>query len=206
MADIQDLLDTAGKIPASKFGGVTDNTSFEADGTMQANGEAMTWDDLQVVLTGAELHPTQSPTWIDYKGSRALEFDGASAQTIYFIAQIPHNWAEDTDVEFHLHAIHQSVVTGTVIWDFTHSWANIGEAFPTETTVQKSIATHGAIDVHGAGDVATLTGTGKNISSIVLCSLTRRGDLDTATETSVLIGADFHYLINTIGSREEYTK
>jgi len=183
-----------------------DYSEFEANGTLKAIGGARTWDDLIVVLTGAELHPTQSPVWIDYKGSRALEFSGSAAQTIYFIAQLPHTWAEETDLEFHLHAIHEALTTGTVIWDFTHSWANVGDVFPTETTVQKVISTHSPVDEHGAGGIATLEGTGKKISSILLCSLTRRGDIDTATTTSILIGADFHHLIDTFGSRQEFIK
>lgn len=186
--------------------GAGNYTEIEEDGTMKANGDATCWDDLQVVLTGAELHPTQSPVWIDYKGSRALQFSSGSAQTIYFIAQIPHNWVEGSDIEFHVHAIHQATATGSVIWDFTHSWANVTGTFPTETTVQKSFATHSGVDIHAVGDIATLDGTGKTISSIMLCSLTRRGDIDTSAENSVLIGADFHHLINTLGSKEEYVK
>ncbi len=188
------------------FGNTFGNHTIEENGITKLNGEAKQWDDLQVVLTGAELHPTQSPIWIDYRGSRALQFSGTASQTIYFIAQLPHKYAEGTNLDFHLHALHLLAATGDVTWDFTHSWANIGDAFPVETLVQTTFPAHAAPDIHGYGDVADLDGTGKRISSIILCSLTRRGDIDSSDDNSVLIGADFHHLIDSFGSATETVK
>lgn len=198
--------DTENLVAPMIIGNALGNTTLEENGIQKLNGEALQWDDLQVVLTGAELHPTQSPTWINYRGSRALQFDGTAAQTIYFIAQLPHKYSEGTNLDFHLHAVHLTAATGDVQWDFTHSWANIGDEFPTETLVQKTFPVHDSPNIHGYGDVANIDGIGKKISSIVLCSLTRRGDIDSSSDNSVLIGADFHHLIDAFGSAQELIK
>lgn len=207
-AATQAAIDLKRDLSDVQFGDVVggDFTEFEADGFVKMEGEARPWSDIVVALHGAELHPTQSPQWIDYKGGRALQFSGTANQTIYFDCQLPHSYAEGTDLEFHVHAVHQVTETGTVIWELTHSWANVGEVFPTQTTVSKTFPSHEPQDVHGAGSVATLDGTGKKVSSILMCSLTRKGAVDTSTSASLLIGVDFNFLMDTLGSREEYAK
>ena len=62
-------------------------------------------------------------------------------------------------------------------------------------------------DDHVLTDIADLTGTGMKISSILLCSLKR--DVGVANDygsDAYLLESDFHFEMDTIGSRQEMTK
>lgn len=53
-----------------------------------------------------------------------------------------------------------------------------------------------------------LDGTGKKISSILICRIWRNSSnaADTYTDDAGLLSLDFHYQIDTVGSRAQYVK
>ena len=61
---------------------------------------------------------------------------------------------------------------------------------------------------HVAIDIAILSGAGKKISSVLVCRLFRDGAnvLDTLDSGVYLTEFDFHLELNTVGSRNEWTK
>lgn len=165
------------------------------------------WDDLQINISSAKLHPSNTPTWITYRGGYVLSFDEGDEDEIYFTAQLPHKYKHGSDIEFHLHVVFPNGNSGDVDWVFTYSWANIGDDFPTETSVNVQAASSEDADKHVLTEIAaTITGTGKEGSSFIICSLTRDGNdavNDTYGSDVYLVGADFHHEIDKPGSDEE---
>lgn len=65
----------------------------------------------------------------------------------------------------------------------------------------------GGTDDHMLDSIATITGTSKNVSSMLICSLTR--DVSVANDyadNAYLVEVDSHFQIDTIGSRQMTSK
>ncbi len=170
------------------------------------------WDDLQVPENALRLSGVKPPTWQDYKGSQVLAFSDEVAEgneeIVFFVAQMPAGYLEGSDIKFHIHWLGEDNTAGNVAWKLTYSWANLGEAFPGETTEVTALA-NGATDVLLEGDIATLDGTGKEIQSMILCSLRRNSSNVADTlggKDAYLMEVDFHLQIDTLGSQGENTK
>lgn len=167
------------------------------------------WDDQQVNISGVRIPTSGAPTWTAYKGSYVLSFSASSTNTIYFVAQLTHRYRVETDIEFHLHLAYPDANAGNTYWEFTHSWASIGDTFPAASTVNATIASSGVADEHQLADIAsTISGTGQGISSVLLCSLARLGGnaADTYASAVYLTALDFHIECDSLGSRQEATK
>ncbi len=170
------------------------------------------WMDIQVPINAVKLSGTKPPAWADYKGGLILAFGDegveGNEEIIYFDIQMPGNYKEGTDVKFHVHWLGEDNTAGDVAWKFTHSWANVGDAFPGENTAV-GIASNGATDVLLEKDVATLDGTGKKVQSMILCSLRRNSSNASDTyggKDAYLVESDYHIQIDTIGSATEDEK
>jgi hypothetical protein len=191
----------------------TNYTEIEADGTLVFNGDATVWEDQQINISSVKLPTSSAPTWTSYKGSQVLAFD--VGDKIYFTAQLSHKYEEDADIEFHIHyalPTDGDAANDTMKWEFTHSWSNINGTIPAETTVTTETNIENQVDdTHYLNDIAsTITGSGMDISSILLCKLERvavttplRGEYP---DDIYLLAADFHIECNTVGSREVASK
>ena len=198
----------------AKIGNVVDGNYFEveSDGTVKFNGDAVVWDDLQVPISSIRLGGVAPADEVAYKGGIVLSFDDGSDEYVYFVAQIPHSYNEGSDLDFHLHWTPKVSGSGSgaenVKWDLTYSWINIGGSFPAESSATVTIDVQDdSADDHKIDDVVTLSGSGKKVSSILICSLKR----DTAVannyaDEAYVIAIDFHFEKDTVGSRLELTK
>ena len=181
------------------------------DHVVRYSGDKTLWEDLQINISSVRLPASNAPTWTAYKGSQVLAFDGSSTDIIYFTAQMPHARLVNSDVEFHIHYVPEDNAAGNVAWEFTYSWASINGTFSAETVDTVYLSTPEVADKHILGEIAEdISGTGKGISSFLLCSLKRLGGLaaDTYDGKSIyLIGADFHVEIDQPGgSNDEASK
>lgn len=165
------------------------------------------YDDLRTPVSAIRLSGSQPPTSELYRGSSVLAFPSNADKTIYFEFQMSHMWAMGTPLDFHIHYVIPTSGAGAgaenVKWDFTYSWASIGESFPTETTVNTTIDVQDVVaDVHGYGDIANIQEGGTHsVSSILLCSLTR--DVSVADDYSddvYMVSLDIHYQKERDGS------
>jgi len=173
-------------------------------------GESV-WDDQQVNL-GSVGKGASAPTDAAYRGCKVLSFSPSQDNKILFTAQLTHRYKIGTDLEFHVHATPPDNNTGDVVWTLTYSWADIGQAFPTEvsTSATQTIAANSA-DKHLYFDVDTAVSSlvaEAGVSSILLCSLMREGTdvADTYASAIYLTAVDFHIQLDTQGSRQETTK
>jgi hypothetical protein len=96
-----------------------------------------------------------------------------------------------------------------VRWELTYTWANIDGTFSAATPVYLDAAAGTTTDKHLMSSFAAVSGAGKTISSMLLCSLKRNSSnaLDTYNgKSAYFIEIDFHYQIDTIGSATETVK
>jgi hypothetical protein len=125
----------------------------------------------------------------------SLEFSASITNTLAFFVQLPHDWVEGTPVYAHVHWQPNSTNTGNVLWRLEYSCANIDGTFPVATVVDKVVASSGVVARHQLDNIATIPMTGKTVSCMLKCILSRIGGdgLDTFTSTAKLLEIDFHY-------------
>jgi len=171
------------------------------------------WDDLRFPASNVRISATKTPTWVSYRGGQVLSFSSSADNTVYFLAQLPHSWKEGSEIRAHIHY----AVTGNgpfapsdqVKWDLTYSWANVNDVFPSESTesVTATLAADYVANSHTIQGIVHLDGTGKGISSMLICSLTRDVSVGNDYAGGVLfIGIDIHFQADMEGSRQEYIK
>ena len=98
-------------------------------------------------------------------------------------------------------------------WKVDYSWANINGTFGNMATADLSDDCDGTDHKHQMTPEGTLTGTSMGISSMLICNLKRT---DTGTDDTwsgsasgslpMLLEVDFHFPIDTIGSRQAGAK
>jgi len=189
------------------------------------------WDDLRVALYGQNAGGLKPPAWtkiIDdgagsvgiYAWAFADEGAAGNEEQMWFAAQLPHGYKEGTDIEVHIHW--QLLVGGAagefVKWGLEYAWINIdgtvgnstiitsaADAAATATTSEDGTL---VADKHYMTEIGTISGSGKTISSMLMCRVFRNsshGDDDLAQD-AIAHEVDFHYQIDTMGSRSEDAK
>lgn len=193
------------------------NLVVEADGTIRMDDGAIVWDDLRVPLSIAAKGSLATSFEVFLGGTYLEFFDATSIDELYFVVQLPHSWKEGTTIYPHIHWTPNTSGASNangVVWHLEYTWANNGETFPTPTTITTStiqptlsgnlVANRHYISSLGSG----IDGTGKKISSMLVCRIARIGtdSGDTYTGKAGALEVDFHYQVDTFGSREEYGK
>lgn len=171
------------------------------------------WDDVRTPLNAFQLVSGREPNWVSYKGCYVLEMTDeaveANEKRVTCVVQMPHTYKEGTDIKVHVHWIGEDNTAGDVYWELTYSWANKGDAFPAEATLYKASANSGTTDAHNVARFASIDGTGMEISSMLLFSLTRYSSnvLDTFNSKSAyLLELDVHFQVDSLGSVQELSK
>lgn len=169
------------------------------------------WDDFIVQIAASRLPASAAPSVVGYLGTEVLSFSKTATNTIPFNVQIPHSYKAGSNVEFHCHVVYPNAGTGNSRWQCTYNWANINAEFGATSTTSTAVTIaspntarrHQLIEL-----VASITGTGKSLSSILLCSLSRLGGdgADDYDDVIYLIGVDFHLQKDALGSRQEVIK
>lgn len=191
----------------------TNYTSFEDDGTMEMVGAATVWEDLRTPVSAVRLSGTKPPTWTSYKSSEVLGFSDqaivGNEEQIFFNLQLSHAYLEASNIYPHVHWVPEDNTGGNVRWELTYSWANIDGTFPAATTSYINASANTTTDKHLLSSFTPIDGTGKEISSMLICSLKRNSSnaLDTYNgKSAYFLEVDFHYQADTIGSRTEGSK
>lgn len=167
---------------------------------------ANNWDDHRFPASSVRLGGAAPATHQAYKDGAVLAFASNTDQYIYIVSQMPHTWAEGTDIQVHLHWTIPVAGSGggaeNVKWDLTHSWANREAVFPNSSSKTVTVdVQNDIIDENFFTSLGTITGTGKTYSSILIISLKR----DTAVandyaQPAYLIEFDIHYKKNRFGT------
>jgi hypothetical protein len=180
--------------------------------------EQPVYDDLRIVPGAFDRPGVSDPdlTAYDVNGGGVstylYQFDVNDIAS--FTVQIPHSYKEGEDIKVHIHwtPANKGVAENghTVGWKVDYSWANIDGSFGTMATADLSDACDGTNHKHQMTPEVSITGTSKTVSSMLLCNVKRT---DTGTDDTwadaqgpMLLEIDFHFPIDTMGSRDWGTK
>lgn len=214
-------LDNTGNV---RIGDGTNNTYIESDGSLSYEGTATRYDDLKVPVFSTFRDGSRPPAFYWYQdlsggggagsqGVFAYWFNNNSEEEVYFMVQMPHAWVEGSDIYPHVHwSAKYNVGASKVQWGLEYTWANVGDTHGATTIItgNSPIASIGTVDAyeHAITSLGTMSGTGKNLSSMIICRVFRD-----ATDASDDFGyeagmfeIDFHYQIDANGSREQFVK
>ena len=174
------------------------------------------WDDLRVTLDNGS-----SAAVLDYlngsSGPQIWYFRGnGTDEAMSFTVQLPHGWKEGSTIHPHIHWIPKSTGTGDVEWNFEYSWANYDpvtpQVFPAITTSTVVASGPFTAKAHSITSLTTgntgIDGTGKKISSILICRIWRNSSRanDTYNADAGVLFVDFHIQVDGYGSHQEYIK
>lgn len=177
------------------------------------------YDDLRIVPGSFDRPGLSDPSYQNWQpaGSgttfQILKFN--QGQYAFFTCQLPHSYAVGNDISVHVHWTPgnrgTTEGTNTVAWKIDYSWANIGGTFGASVTADCTDACQSTNDQHLMSPEITIDGhtVSKGISSMLVCKIYRdTGDswAGTGANGPALLEVDFHYPINTIGSRTDSTK
>ncbi len=202
----------------------TNDAKIEADGTLMLEGDATAWTDLMVYPDAVSKNGNNPPVYKKFtdngsgtstQGVWLWMFESNKEEEVYFSAQMPHNYKVGSSLQPH---VHWTTVTGTpsrlnVVWGLEYTVIQIGGSFPSTTLITGNqiipeIATISGAKQHLLTSLGTISGTGIGISTILVCRLYRASTAagDTFSNDVGLLGMDFHYEIDSIGSRTPFVK
>jgi hypothetical protein len=201
------------------LGTLSDHTEFEADGTMQAVGDATCWRDELQMLVGSRLESPSSDIQLNIpEGSVTFETSARYATDYVVMSiQINHDWLVGSAVHPHLHW--WQVSSDVPNWMIGYRWQRQGQAKTTSWTNQ-IYTTHGYTYTSGTLNQITEFGTitppadYSPVSDILQVRIYR----DVTNASTLFAGADpessdvdavnfdIHFQVDTLGSREEYSK
>lgn len=186
-------------------------------GEMRLVGEATAWEDLRISGAMVRLGST-APTLGAFGpsgGLKVLRFESSHHDEIHFEIQMPHAWKEGTYIYPHVHWTPVNTTTGNVVWELEYAWTNINGTFgaPSSLTSDATAAggtawVHKVTPLKDGSSNTYIDGTGKTISSMLVCRLHRNAGSgsDTLASDVAFLEFDIHYEVDSFGSDEEYTK
>lgn len=179
--------------------------------------EEEVWDDLRITPGSFDRPGVADPSIVAVTpGGGAITsylYQFAVNNLASFTVQLPHSYKAGENIYAHVHwtpgANGVSESGSTVGWKLDYSWASINNVFPTMLTADLSDTCNGIDWRHEMSPEVALTGTSKGISSMLICNIKRTdtGGDDTWAGTSsgdlpLLLEIDFHFPIDTMGSRQ----
>lgn len=202
-----------------KFGGETDYTEFEADGTMAAHGAATCFrDEMNDLIKGATNNPSSKLVFTYTEGTLDFADDAGLNDFAITNVQINHDWELGSDIEPHIHWFQNEDVTPN--WLVAYRWQKqTGAAKTTDWTYlpwsENAYAyTSGTINqITSFGTITPPEGYGE-VSDIVQFKIIRDtandsevfDGVDTYTGDAEAVSFDVHIEVDMMGSRERYSK
>lgn len=211
-------IDNAG---ITKIGDIANgnDTKIEADGSLSYEGTATRFDDMKVPVSSTTKGGTRDPDWKVLKNNGSSQgvflqwFDKDVEEELYFTVQMPHSWKEGSSIMPHVHwTAETNVGSNKVVWGLEYTWTNVGGLFGTTTIITGSdpIAAVGTVDAykHAITALGSVDATGKTLSSMLVCRIFRQATsgTDNFSGDAGLLEIDFHFQIDSGGSKEEFTK
>lgn len=167
------------------------------------------YNDLNLPVEALGLGATAPDKVAFVGGSEILAFDGLS--TSEFVVggfELLHDYEEGTDLHPHIHWSPLTADAGNVKWFLEYTIANVGDVFPSTTTISVIDATDATLHKNLAVAFPVIDGTGLKIGAQCRFKLYRNpADAeDTYAHDAGLITLGVHYLADAIGSVSEFVK
>lgn len=203
-------------------------TEFERDGTLEFNGDAVVWDDMRFPAVsfglGASNDPNFSQFLDDGGGSHGVFlyfFDPNTEEELFGVAQLSHSYKLGTDLHPHVHFIIPT--TGAagqfVQWGLEYTVADINGTFGNTSIIYTDASSAATATNSGDGTLTAnkhyyavfpaidMSGITSLCSMICFRIFRDAGDgNDDYPNDAGLLEFDFHYQIDTVGSRQEFIK
>lgn len=202
-------------------GGTTDYSKFEADGTLEFNGAATVWKDINIgsaMLSKPAASQPDEVQFVDEDGANTgiYTLGFAIGQKVSGIFEMQHDYKEGSDFTFHVHwqGIAAPSDTDNVQWRLTYTLLRDSTTLDAVTTVDSADT---AIDTRYNSyrtDVVVIDGsTAGNNGTSVLIEDQFLFTLERVAATGAVYLGDavvatvgVHYEVDTIGSRLITTK
>jgi hypothetical protein len=170
------------------------------------------WEDLRVPVNALAPGATPADPIIYGPGGnvRIRGFDGnVTVESMDFTAQLPHSYVQGTDLSAHVHWCPTTNNAGNVIWRLDYYWVNIDGLIPVLGQIDTgAVAAGGTAWKHLLSEIHPhISGVGKTISSMLMCRIWRDpSGSDTYPDDAGLLEVDFHFQVDSCGSRQELVK
>lgn len=174
-----------------------------------------TWNDTLTPALAARVGAT-APNFSVFRGGiYALEFVGTPGTNdeVHFGIQFPHSYKENSTIDFHFHVA--TAVTGTTgnnaaEFCVEYEWVPVGGLFSATTTTACKVFTVTTPFMHELWEITDINGVafGTGVSSIFIGRLYRNktGGADNYTGSVFVHSIDLHFIQDTSGSWQEYSK
>lgn len=173
------------------------------------------FEDLRTPATALQGQGANDPIFALFRdngagsnGVFAYQFSPTIGQDLFFWLQLPHAWEEGSTLYPHIHWAPMDAQAGNVRWALEYTIAKIGDAFPLTIGDAFEDPAGGVAFVHKVASFSPFTPTGDRISTMIGCRIVRgaTNPLDTYPGLAALLEIDFHYRLNTPGSRQQTLK
>jgi len=201
----------------------TDTIISDSDLTIETATEKtivlseVVWDDLRITPGSFDRPGGADPSVVlvypNGGGIGTYLYEFAKDDVASFVVQLPHGYSGG-NIKVHIHWTPGSrgvAENGKVVaWKIHYTWVNIGDNFADMQVLDLSDACDGVNYKHQMTSEVTIAAN-KNISSMLLCNIQRTtaGDSWSSTNSGqlpLILEVDFHYPIDTIGSRTSSSK
>lgn len=168
------------------------------------------WDDLRAPATS--INPQGAPSPASYNDTEiGFDFSATADNNLASNFQMSHQYAEGTDIDVHIHWEQVTTNVGKVSWQLSYRWYNVNEAIPAFTVLNPVVhTTDGVANKHVLTELAKISKTNAQVSSMLDIKIARLGDTgganDTYTGIARLKEIDIHYQKDAAGSIPEYSK
>jgi hypothetical protein len=140
-------------------------------------------------------------TQIGTTGCYAFGFSNNTSMVFHDL-QLPHDYAEGTDLIPHIHWFPSTTATYAGTWTLTYvNWLSIATGAAIQAAASVTVAFNSAMtanEMQTADFSANITGTNRKISSVLTATLS----LSLTSGTLCFLGGiDAHYQVNSLGSR-----
>jgi hypothetical protein len=191
------------------FGTESDNTTVEEDGTVKFNGAGRVWKDVFFPMAPPKATGAGNPTLTTWLGNLRGYVFAVNDTHDFDPQEFTHDGKEGSTGQFHIHFVSRTNVAAerAVKFRLEYSQANRNGVFAAPTTVETEIVipANTPANTHIAEDLASFT-TGL-IASQMFVKLTRIAAAVTApADDPIVIGVHYHYELDTVGSRQVFTK
>lgn len=173
---------------------------------LDSNKEKTVWDDLRFPATRGYVNPVNAKPDFD-TSNIGLLLDPSSEEPIYVVGQLPHEYAEGTNIKPHIHYQATSSNTFPFSMRLQYVWFNINEAQPAWSNAYTTFTPTGTAGQSVAGGIVELDGTGKKESSLVKFIVTRdatNATADTYPNDILLEEFDVHFQKDKMGTGAEF--
>ena len=202
-----------------QFGDGTNNSVFEADGTLRLDGTATVFDDIYIPISTGKIAGANYPAWASFTANTSAYTFAVNDYIDLAPIEITHAWKEASAIELHVHWAtngNNDATARGVKWALYEAHANMENAggtivFAETTQTQASDTVIAANEVSLTHKYSTVTAsfsmTGFKIGTCMNLRLKRVTATGTAPANNpFVLMVGIHFEKDTIGSRTATSK